>query len=89
MAMPQGSSPAEDPPQPNLPEEENELVDKEIVELHQIYDKEMKDYSPGKRHSTVVVLLLYWDKVSKSYLDTKEEVTKHLFAWAAHANDIG
>ena len=57
-----------------LLEEENALLDQEIIELHEIYDREMKSYSPGKRHARVVVLLLYWDKVSGSHLDTKEEV---------------
>ena len=62
------------PPQLTPLEEDNARIDKEIIELHNIYDGEMKDYSPGKRHSHVVVLLLYWDKVAPSYLDTMDEV---------------
>jgi hypothetical protein len=55
-------------------EQENARLIQEMIELRGIFDREMKGYSPGKRHSRVVVLLLYWDKVSGSHLDTKEEV---------------
>lgn len=74
MALAERSSTSEWPPQLTPLEEENALIDKDIAELRQIYDREMKDYSPGKRHSKVIVLLLYWDKVANSYLDTREEV---------------
>lgn len=71
-------------PPPLTPlEKENTHIDTKIIELREIYESKMKDYSPGKRHSRVVVLLLYWDKVANSYLNTEDEVCALTFTSTA------
>jgi hypothetical protein len=54
---------------------EDAEIDAKITELHGVYDGEMKEFSPGKRHNKVIVLLLYWDKVGGSYHDLEDEVS--------------
>jgi hypothetical protein len=45
-----------------------------IIKLRIRWEKQMRHFSPKKKHSKVEVLLLYWDKLSESYLDTDKEV---------------
>jgi hypothetical protein len=45
-----------------------------IIKLRRHWEKQMRHFSPKKKHSKVEVLLLFWDKLSDSYLDTEKEV---------------
>ena len=45
-----------------------------IIKLRIHWEKQMRHFSPKKKHSKVEVLMLYWDKLSESYLDTDKEV---------------
>lgn len=65
------ASPTEQKPTLN----EADTDEAKIIALQGHWEREMKHFSPKKTHSKVEVLLLYWDKLSESYLDTDEEVS--------------
>lgn len=45
-----------------------------IIELRGHWERQMRHFNPKKKHSKVEVLLLYWEKLSESYLNTDKEV---------------
>jgi len=62
------------PPQLNIPPSETDAEEAELIKLHAQWEEHMTDLSPQRRYKHVAVLLLFWDKVEASYLDTSEEV---------------
>ena len=62
------------PPQLNIPPSETDTEEAKLIKLHAQWEELMTDLSPQRRYKHVAVLLLYWDKVEASYLDTSEEV---------------
>lgn len=52
-----------------------------LIELRGHWERQMRHFSPKKKHSKVEVLLLYWDKLSESYLDTDKEVRGRQSRW--------
>ena len=64
-------SPTEDGPPM---EEADQGEEKEFIRLQGQWEKQMRHISPKRRHLKVEVLLLYWNKVSASYLNTNKEV---------------
>lgn len=61
-------------PQLNIPPSETDVEEAELIKLHAQWEEHMTDLSPQRRYRHVAVLLLFWDKVEASYLDTSEEV---------------
>jgi hypothetical protein len=62
------------PPQLNIPPSETDVDEAEVIKLHAQWEELMTDLSFQRRYKHVAVLLLFWDKVEASYLDTSEEV---------------
>lgn len=52
---------------------------RKIGELQVSYEGYMKSLSPGKRHTRVIVVLLYWRKEANSWLDAEKEVRMFAF----------
>ena len=55
----------------------NSEIDSEEAELNMLqakWEENMKDFGSQRRYTRVAVLLLYWDNVEESYLDTRDEV---------------
>jgi hypothetical protein len=63
-------------PQLNIPPSETDAEEAELIKLHAQWEEHMTDLSPQRRYKHVAVLLLFWDKVEASYLDTSEEVRR-------------
>jgi hypothetical protein len=61
--------------------DEADVDEAKIIGLRGHWEKQMRHFSPKKKHSKVEVLLLYWDKLSESYLDTDKEVTDRQSKW--------
>ena len=61
-------------PELNIPPSETDVEEAKITKLHAQWEEHMTDLSRQRRYKHVAVLLLYWDKVEASYLDTSEEV---------------
>ena len=71
------ASPTEREPQLH----ETDTDDAKFIELRGHWERQMGHFSPKKKHSKVEVLLLYWDKLSESYLDTDKEVRGKQAQW--------
>ena len=57
------------------PTGETQAEEADFIQLQAQWEEQMKDLSPKRRYLRVAVLLLYWNKVGPSYLDTHEEVS--------------
>lgn len=73
--MHKDSSTVASPAKPKPTSNEADTDETKIIALRGHWERQMKHFSPKKKHSKVEVLLLYWDKLSESYLDTDKEVS--------------
>ena len=63
----------------SLAEQQTVQDGNEIPKLPSVREKHMEALSPETRYKCVIVLLLYWDNVSDSHVDTTDEVRFFLY----------